>query len=976
MTEREIFIAALHQRDPAGRAAFLGWACGEDREVRGRVEELLREREQLGSFLESPAAGLLGAVEGQPVREGPGTVIGPYRLLEQIGEGGFGVVFLAEQTQPVRRKVALKVLKPGMDTRQVVARFEAERQALALMDHPNIAQVFDGGETPGGRPYFVMELVKGVPITAYCDQSQLTPEERLELFIHVCQAVQHAHQKGIIHRDLKPSNVLVTMHDRAVVKVIDFGTAKAIDRQLTEKTMSTDFDQMIGTPLYMSPEQAQMSGLDVDTRTDIYALGVLLYELLTGTTPFDKERFREAGYDELRRIIREEEPPRPSTRLSTLGQAAATVSVQRQSDPKRLSQLFQGELDWIVMKCLEKDRDRRYESSSALAADVERYLGDEPVLACPPSAVYRLGKLARRHKAALTIACVLAVAALVTLAGVGGSVGWALRDREARTQATEEAASAALAVSKRLQARGSWKEAREAVRRAGGLLARGQGNESLARQVRQQMADLGMVETLENLCLGMRVRGSVDDQRQADCDYAKAFREYGIDVEAVEPSVAINLLKASAIRGELASALDNWALACRDIRKQHGLTWQRLLSLADAIDPDPERRAIRDAWKRGDRKALAGLADSAAPALLQVPNVDLMADALDKTGATERAVALLKKAQQHQPGDFWINYLLCFYLGLQKSPQADEELRFAQAAVALRSDNAMAHNLLGAVLHKRRAVDEAIAEFQRAITLLPGYTDAHANLGCALAKKGKLDEAIACYHKALALNSEYANAHGGLGLTLMRQGQFGQAEKSLRRCLELPRASPPLRKLASQLLQQCQQLIDTDSKLKAYLSGNVPSTDAATQVQMAALAQQPCKRLYLSSVRLYRDALARQPQLAEAHRYNAACAAALAAGGKGQETGKLDDQERSRLRRQALDWLQADLKTRSQQLDQAKPEARPALLGILGHWLRDPDLEGLRDADSLARLPAEERAAWHKLWTDVRQRLGGPHSAP
>src|SRR5262249_11553704 len=310
-----------------------------------------------------------------------------------------------------RRKVALKVLKPGMDTRQVVARFEAERQALALMDHPNIARVFDGGETPsthaGGspRPYFIMELVKGVPITEFCDQNHLTPRQRLELFVDVCQAVQHAHHKGIIHRDLKPSNVLVSRHDTTpVVKVIDFGVAKALGQDLTDKTLFTGIAQMIGTPLYMSPEQAGMSDLDVDTRSDVYSLGVLLYELLTGTTPLPRERFQQAAYDEIRRILREEEPPRPSTRISTLGQEAATVSAIRQCDPKRLRRLVRGELDWIVMKALEKDRARRYETASAVAADVQCYLKDEPVEACPPSAGDRFRKFARRNRRAVLTA--------------------------------------------------------------------------------------------------------------------------------------------------------------------------------------------------------------------------------------------------------------------------------------------------------------------------------------------------------------------------------------------------------------------------------------------------------------------------------------------------------------------------------------------------------------------------------------------
>jgi WD40 repeat protein/serine/threonine protein kinase len=423
MNEREIFIGALQEECPAERQAYLDRACGTDTVLRRRVEGLLRDCERAAGFLSAPAHALAATTDEPPVAERPGTVIGPYKLLEQIGEGGFGVVFMAEQMQPVRRKVALKVLKPGMDTRQVIARFEAERQALALMDHPHIAHVFDGGATASGRPYFVMELVRGIPITNFCDENHLPVRPRMELFVTVCQAIQHAHHKGIIHRDIKPTNVLVTLHDGVpVAKVIDFGVAKALGQQLTEKTLFTNFAQLVGTPLYMSPEQAELSGLDTDTRTDIYALGVLLYELLTGTTPFDKERLRQVGYDEIRRIIREEEPPKPSTRISTLGQAATTFATQRKSDPRRLSQLFRGELDWIVMKALEKDRNRRYETASAFAADVERYLADEPIQACPPSAWYRFRKFARRNKAVLTTATALAVAILVAIGSLIGTV--------------------------------------------------------------------------------------------------------------------------------------------------------------------------------------------------------------------------------------------------------------------------------------------------------------------------------------------------------------------------------------------------------------------------------------------------------------------------------------------------------------------------------------------------------------------------
>jgi WD40 repeat protein/serine/threonine protein kinase len=423
-----VFAAALEFASPDERAAYLGQVCAGDLSLRERVEALLRAHDRSNHFLDRSAARPAALQEiGDDVAfyECPGTCVGPYKLLEQIGEGGFGVVFMSEQQQPVRRQVALKVIRPGMDTKQVVARFEAERQALALMDHTNIARVLDAGATESGRPYFVMELVRGIPITDFCDENRVTPRERLELFLTVCQAVQHAHQKGIIHRDLKPSNVLVTLLDGTpVVKVIDFGIAKALGRdRLTDKTVVTGFAHMLGTPLYMSPEQAEMSGQDADTRTDIYSLGVLLYELLTGMTPFDKDRLKDASYDEIRRILREEEPAKPSTRISTLGQAAATVSTNRKSEPKRLSQLFRGELDWIVMMALEKDRNRRYETASAFAADVQRYLHDEPVQACPPSAGYRFRKFTRRNKAALMTAAAITISVL-TAGAVSSGLIW------------------------------------------------------------------------------------------------------------------------------------------------------------------------------------------------------------------------------------------------------------------------------------------------------------------------------------------------------------------------------------------------------------------------------------------------------------------------------------------------------------------------------------------------------------------------
>ena len=354
--------------------------------------------------------------------------------MEQIGEGGMGIVFVAEQERPIRRKVAIKVIKPGMDSKAVVARFEAERQALAMMDHANIAKVFDAGTTDSGHPYFAMELVKGVPITEYCDRNRLTVRERLELFIQVCQAIQHAHQKGIIHRDIKPSNVLVTLHDgKPVPKVIDFGVAKAINARLTDRTIYTEHLQVIGTLLYMSPEQAELSGLDIDTRSDIYSLGVLLYELLTGTTPFQKKELDKAAFDEQRRIIREKDPPRASVRISSLGETATVVAEHRKTDVRKLHQLVRGDLDWIVLKALEKDRIRRYETASGFAADVERFLEHEPVDARPPSAGYRLSRFVRRNRSVVIVTLVIIALLVAGVIGTTSGLIWAIRERDRAT---------------------------------------------------------------------------------------------------------------------------------------------------------------------------------------------------------------------------------------------------------------------------------------------------------------------------------------------------------------------------------------------------------------------------------------------------------------------------------------------------------------------------------------------------------------
>jgi serine/threonine protein kinase len=424
-----VFLLAVEAADVPLRAQLLERECGADIELRQRVEALLAAHNASGGVLDRAFVSPLTTVDQPRLLERPGSRIGPYKLLQQLGEGGMGVVFLAEQLEPVRRKVAIKVIKPGMDTHRVVARFEAERQALALMDHPNIARVLDAGATDSGRPYFVMELVKGLPITKYCDQERLTPQERLRLFMPVCQAVQHAHQKGIIHRDLKPSNILIALYDGTPVpKVIDFGIAKATGGKLTDLTLFTEVGHAIGTWEYMAPEQAELNNLDIDTRADIYALGATLYELLTGSPPFTRQQLRNAAFEEMLRMIREVEPPKPSSKLS-LSEELPSLATKRKLEPAKLSRMMRGDLDWIVMKCLEKERDRRYETANSFAADIQRHLHGEAVHAVPPSAIYRLRKFARKNRALLTTAAAFAVL-LVTAAAVSGRLAMKAHDAE------------------------------------------------------------------------------------------------------------------------------------------------------------------------------------------------------------------------------------------------------------------------------------------------------------------------------------------------------------------------------------------------------------------------------------------------------------------------------------------------------------------------------------------------------------------
>jgi tetratricopeptide (TPR) repeat protein len=684
-----------------------------------------------------------------------------------------------------------------MDSAQVLARFEAERQALALMDHPNIARVFDAGATADGRPFFVMELVRGVPITRYCDEHRLTPRQRLELFVPVCQAIQHAHQKGVIHRDVKPGNVLVAVvDDRPVPKVIDFGVAKATGPQLTDRTLHTGLGTVVGTVEYMSPEQACVEQTDVDTRSDIYSLGVLLYELLAGSPPFTRKELEQAGVLEMFRVIREREPSKPSTKLGT-ADGLPTLAANRGTEPAKLTRQLRGELDWIVMKALEKDRTRRYDTATGLALDVQRYLANEPVSAGPPSATYRLRKFVRRNRPAVALATVV----LFSLVLLGGTAGWFVRDQEARRARLVGQFDGVLDEVARLSAEQKWPEALAAALRAESMVAGGGGDLELERQVRDVLTGLSLLRRLEEIRLERETpKEGEPGAAWAVRAYAAAFREHGVGGdELTRDDLATFVRTRPQLAVPLAAALDDWAICRVSILDDNGA--KNLRAIAHRIDPDPWRRRVRNALADKDADALEVLA--ASPDLLRQPPTTLerLGIILWVKGKKEAGIAVLRKAQKQYPADFWINVQLGFQLSQNGPDHQDESIGFFRAATALRPQSMFGWYYIGVAYRRKGDLEEAAYYLRRAVEIPPNSAVVQTDFGYVLILQKKYDEAAVQFRKAIEIRPRYPLAHHYLGVVLSLQGEREMAVRMMWKSLELKPDYEAARQALSRLVR-------------------------------------------------------------------------------------------------------------------------------------------------------------------------------
>jgi serine/threonine protein kinase/Tfp pilus assembly protein PilF len=888
---RDIFDRARRLPKP-DRAAFLNGLEAVDGELRAHIEDMLAALDEAGPFLSEPTQGhgdasptvdsAAAVTMVAPLREGPGTRIGPYKLLQLIGEGGFGSVFMAEQEKPVSRKVALKIIKLGMDTRQVVARFEQERQALAMMDHPNIARVLDAGATETGRPFFVMELVKGDPIVEYADKNNLTIDERLDLFAHVCTAVQHAHTKGIIHRDIKPSNILVSTQDgRPHTKVIDFGIAKATASKLTEKTLFTEHKALIGTPEYMSPEQAE-GNLDIDTRTDVYSLGVLLYELLTGTTPFTGKELRSAAFGELQRIIREVEPPKPSTRISQNTDTIASVAAKRHTEPKRLGTIVRGELDWIVMKALEKDRHRRYDTANGLAMDIRRYLSGEAVNAAPPSTMYRFKKFVRRNRVLVSAGSAVAAALLIGMVAFAWQFKLASDQRDIAVQAEKaEAEQRKLAETARAEAvaQQTKAELQEAEARKQAAIA-----VAVAKFQTEMLATVDPANLPKDPATGEPLKDGVTVVQAIEATVKKldsdgegegSLKDQPMVEAAVRDTIGTtlqglgryadaepNLRKSLAIRR---AALPSGHQAVADSLINLAALLQAQNKLAEAESLYREALAIRRAaLPAGHPDIATGLNNLAS--LLQDQNKPAEAEPLYREAMSIRRAAL---PPGHPDIALGLNNLAVLLVIQKRLAEAEplmrEALDIRRASLpAGHPDIALGLNNLAALLQDQNKFAQAEPLYRESLAIrraaLPaGHPNIAAslnNLARFLRAQNKPAEAEPLYREALAIyraalpagHPDLATAMTNLAVLLQTQNKLAQAEPLMREALDITRAALPpghphiaenLNHLAG-LLQAQNKPAEAEPLLREALAMNraaLPAGDTSIATGLSNLAR-------------------------------------------------------------------------------------------------------------------------------------------
>jgi len=1131
MTEETLFHAALSRPTLPERAAFLDGACAGRPELRAAVEALLAAHEASGAFLNPPDAAPV-TVDSEAVRPGtqatgvhasapgddpspvsitaqyerkPGAEIliaGRYTLQEKIGEGGMGEVWVAKQSEPVKRKVALKLIKPGMDSRAVLQRFEQERQALARMDHTNIAKVLDAGMTPNGQPFFVMELVNGLPLNKFCDEVRLTPKERLELFVPICQAVQHAHQKGIVHRDLKPANILITMIDgNPVPKVIDFGVAKATAGKLTDESMDTQFGAVVGTLEYMSPEQAGFSGEDIDTRADIYSLGVILYELLTGLRPIDAARLKQAALTEMIRIIREEEPSKPSTRLST-DALLPSMAAMRQIEPRKLMALLRGDLDWVVMKCLEKHRERRYETANALARDIQRYLNGDAVEACPPSLSYRMGKFLKRNKGKVL------AASFVFLALVMGFIGtaWGMFRADRARQA--EAAQRKIAVAEKKKAATREELAIDAVKKFRDAVAN--NPELKSNPALEPLRKTLLKEPLAFFkALRDRLQADHDTRTESLHRLAQASLDLGLLTSEIgdKQDALIAIREAEAIYRKLAEGAPNegeWRrLQASSLTEIGGLllasgktaealkVHESTLAIQQRlVDANPDARGLRSNLAGAHHNlgiVLAGIGrpaealkafelalatqqrlvdDYPENAAFRVflanhhQNLGLMLCDLGRTAEGlkhyEASLAIRQKLAAADPTAISLQEAVAdshYHVGSglhQTGRPAEAEKAFESAIAILRklvvanptvtdyqSRLAKGLDVIGYLMSNTGRPAEGMKSYESALTLQRKLVDANPtivlfqsllagiynNIGLLWQQMGEPAKAKEAIESALAIRRKLATEHGEmpefaseLGGSLnnvaaedLIAGRFEAARTRLREAIEWQRkalASNPahptyrqylnnhltnLRRVArklgdaegvaeaerelAKLRDSDPAMIALDARLSAIIKGDQQSKDNAERLQLAPRAYD--KALHATAARLWADALAADPKLGDdrqaQHRYNAACAAALAASGQGKDDPSPDAAAKAKLRRQALDWLTAELKAWKRISMIVEPGNKELVAKTLAHWKQDADLAGIRDEAVLAKLPEDERTLWQSLWADVDAMLKRVH---